>query len=520
MSDDPKERRRKQIQAILNSVLDAPSEKVQDSRQLSERSPERASYASGLLGDERGVALRPNTRIPEARNDSNMGETMIDEIMDGDSSEQDGSFYSSDSNYTEDNNPSSSKVIPINSKIDISIGNWIPNLANITHTHIRRIFSEHPEWQGVIKYDSFKDELVKHKDSPWGGGNTQWLDIDTTRAKCWLSDKFGCSYSTSSLEEVLSVIGYDNQYNSLQEEITTCEWDGVPRLDNWVCTFLGAEDTQYHREIGKRFLISAIARAMEPGCKVDHVMILEGKTSARKSSVIEIIAGTRNYCDSPIDLDNIFAPAQLVGVWIYELPEMVLYKAFSSEKSKAFLSRKVDDYSPKNVRRKIHQPRHNVFTSTTNDSVYLKDPTGDRRSWPCKVADRIDLDLISKYRDQLIAEAYNCYKLFKNGYLEYQWWLDDGNELLARDEQEKRYMADSWEETISLWFAKNEDKILKQGFVTTTDILVHALKIKTGRIDRNDEMRVAQILTSRFNWTRGKRIRTAMGRFYPYYPPK
>lgn len=537
MSDDQSERRRLQMQKILKSVLDAPQDKAHNSSQFqfsdslsgsdnvdsefeNKRNPERASNASGFLGDERARVQFRNTNIQPIAPDSNGSETMIEEIVDGDSSNNDGSFSSYDSSQSQPPTSSpNSKVVLINKDIDLSVSHWIPNFANITHTHIRRVFSEHPDWQGVIRYDTFKDELMKQNPAPWGGANTPWQDIDTTRAKCWLSDKFGCSYATGLLEEVFAVIGHDNSYNSLQAEIQSFDWDGVPRLDNWVCTFLGAEDSRYHREIGKRFLISAVARAMEPGCKVDHVLVLEGKTSARKSSVIEILAGSRNYCDSEIDLNSTFSPAQLVGVWMYELPELVLYKAFSNEKSKAFLSRKIDDYSPKNVRRKIHQPRTNVFVSTTNQDVYLKDPTGDRRSWPCKVADKIDLDLISKYRDQLIAEALNCYRLYKNGYDEHKWWLDDEDENIARKEQEKRYMSDSWEENISNWLAKNESKVLKQGYITVSEILWYALKIKPGRAEKSDQMRVAEILTSRFHWTKGDRRSGPAGRIYPYYPP-
>jgi len=515
MSDDPKDRRLKQIKAILNSVLDAPQEKAHNQPHSSkERNPEFVGSESGFLGEERARANSLSIHIPRSSDHRNGGDSMIQEIESENkrdpSSLDDWSFYTSDE-------PRSSKIVPISSDIDIN--SWVPKFGVVTHSHIKKVFSEHPEWKDVIRYDLYKDELVKDKPTPWGDKSSTWTDIDTVRAKVWLSDKFGVSYPTVSLEEVFSLIGHDNKFNSLQEEIKSYEWDGIPRLDKWTHLFLGAEDNQYHTEIGKKFLTSAVARAMSPGCKADHVLILEGKTSARKSSVIEILAGSKNYCDSPIDLNSTFSPAQLVGVWIYELPEMVLQKAFSNEKSKAFLSRKFDDYSPKNVRRKIHQLRTNVFCSTTNDNVYLTDPTGDRRSWPCKVADKIDLDLIYKYRENLIAEALNCFRLWQNGYEEYKWWLDDDAEDLARKEQEKRYMADSWEETISVWLAKNEAKVLKQGYITVSEILWYALKIKPGRAEKKDEMRIAAILTTRFNWRKGERMRTHAGRVYPYYPP-
>jgi predicted P-loop ATPase len=42
---------------------------------------------------------------------------------------------------------------------------------------------------------------------------------------------------------------------------------------------------------GRKFLISAVARVMEPGCKVDHVLVIEGEQGLKKSMVARILAG-------------------------------------------------------------------------------------------------------------------------------------------------------------------------------------------------------------------------------------
>ncbi len=528
MSEEQTKRLKKQLSATIKSLLlDSDTE-----REPNRQNPATVATGAGFLEPNDAAARTLNTAIPRRlpignRDASDM--IQIDSIDgEGDSSsdpsDERSSIPHSGSYPPPESVPRDSKVVAL--RPDTPSSNWVPSLGgNITHSHIRRIFSEHPDWVDVIRYDTYLGELVKHNAAPWGGANSTWTDIDTNRAKCWLSDKFGCTYSTSSLEEVLSVIGHDNQFHSLQHEIINFKWDGVPRIHDWVCRYLLASESDYHKEVGQKFIISAIARAIEPGCKADHVLILEGPTGARKSTAIEVLAGSNHFSDSPIDLNSVFAPAQLQGVWFYELSERTLFQAFSNQRTKHFLSQKEDHYSPKNIRRKIRQKRGNVFTSTSNDSVYLNDPTGDRRIWPVSTGRDLKIDLIARDRENIFGEAYHYYKLFvDNGrqlgpYSQYQWWLDDEYESLARKEQEKRYLPDSWEETISEWMSKNERKILEKGYITTSEIMIKALKIKPGRFERKDEMKISTILTSRFSWRKGERLRTAQGRVYPYYPP-
>jgi predicted P-loop ATPase len=68
-------------------------------------------------------------------------------------------------------------------------------------------------------------------------------------------------------------------------------WDGVERLDRWLSTYLGAEDTDYSRAVGSRWLISAVARIFQPGAKADCCLILEGPQGIRKSTALRTIAG-------------------------------------------------------------------------------------------------------------------------------------------------------------------------------------------------------------------------------------
>ena len=41
--------------------------------------------------------------------------------------------------------------------------------------------------------------------------------------------------------------------------------------------YFGSEDNEYTREVGRMSLISMVARVMQPGVKVDHMVVLEGR---------------------------------------------------------------------------------------------------------------------------------------------------------------------------------------------------------------------------------------------------
>lgn len=419
---------------------------------------------------------------------------------------------------------------------------WIAPNTRPDAAALRVILEEHPDWVGVIGYDEFRRATYKRRPAPWDARSGEWSSCDVDEMRCWLSTALRAPHvSAETIATAVRVVANHARYDSLSEHVRSVKWDGVERLWSWSVRYLRAVDTAYHRDVAARWLLSAVARALSPGCKADHVLVLEApRGGERKSSTVRTIAGESDsgesyFRDSPINLTSDFAANQIVGAWVYEVPEMTLFNHADSDRAKAFISQEQDDYSRKHANEITRQPRRCVFAATTQRKNYLVDPSGNRRWWPVPVG-RIDLDSLRRDRDQIVAEASETLVPYlsthpTSGRLVFdedrllvddrQWWLGSAAEAVAREEQDVRYQADVWEEQVSTWMHRSRELLITRGYTYVGEILSQALKIKPGLWSRSNEMRVASILVDRFGWRRGAR-RTGpagTGRVYPYYLP-
>lgn len=347
------------------------------------------------------------------------------------------------------------------------------------------------------------------------------LDHHIAYVRAWLLSAARCDFSDEITTSGIIAGAHVHEFNPITEYLNSCTWDGVERLSSWLHTYLGTEPTPINADIGRWWLISAIARAFEPGCRVDHMLVLEGIQGIKKSTALQILGGPW-YSSGVEDIRSKDGPQSLRGKWIVEIGELDALRGRELSTIKDFLSKTNDVYRPSFGRATITAPRRNVFAGSTNEDTYLHDATGARRFWPTKtgVAHPIDVDALSRDRDQLFAEAVAAYRWGE------PWWPSTKNQEKLVEVQSKRYAEDAWTDEVHKYLTRSrvgkmEPEVLRleAEYATIGEVLSDCLYIPLDRFKRSDEMRIAAIF-KRLGWERRRLpAKTSPTRTPAYFAP-
>jgi predicted P-loop ATPase len=360
---------------------------------------------------------------------------------------------------------------------------------------------EAPAWHGVLSYDQFAMEAMVSAAPPWDFKVLEWVP------RAWSSDddlltaerlqRAGISVNAATAAQAVEAVARDRSFHPVIEYLSSLEHDGKARLNTWLSTCLGADQSPYNETVGRAMLIAAVARIFEPGCKVDTVPIFEGAQGARKSTAVKALFDPW-FSDELADLGSKDAAMQTKGVWGIEVSELDAMSRTEVSRIKAFITRTTDRFRPPYGSRIIESPRSCVFWGTTNADGFLKDETGGRRFWPVKIG-KINVELLRDISDQLWAEAVLLYNH------DVPWWITKQEaQREAERHQRDRYIGDPWDEIIGSY-------INLQSEVTITDVLTNALHLDKSRWTQTEQNRVARCLRAlgchRIQvWTGDKRV--------------
>lgn len=340
---------------------------------------------------------------------------------------------------------------------------------------IVQIFQMDPFFKDAMFYDKFQRSIFikDYRDNEY----RKMLDADAGIVLMNLQRNFGLSnVSMSMVQNALSIFAHINEKDELHEYLSSLKWDGVPRVEQFFPFYCGAKNKTYERTVGKNWWVSMAARALDPGCKVDNMVILEGKQGLKKSTMLKVIGG-KWFSENTAEVGEKDFYQNLEGVLISEIAELDSFSKAGVTTIKRVLTSVQDKYRPAYGRNTVEFKRRNVFVGTTNDTEYLKDETGNRRFWPIHCTS-IDLSLVERDRDQLFAEAVD---LYRRGH---KWWIESDVTHLV---QESRRQVDPWEEQIAAWVSGRDE------FKTST-LLQDCLKISVDKQHKGLSNRAGKIL--------------------------
>lgn len=364
------------------------------------------------------------------------------------------------------------------------------------------ILKHDPRWTGIVRFNAFTGEIILTREPPWFDDDrptadarvypSSWSDADAIRLALWYQRYWDMRMSTEKVLESICVYAEANAFHPVREYLAGLAWDGVSRLSTWLSTYMGAEDNAYAGAVGKWWMVAAIARVMQPGCKMDNCLIFEGKQGVGKSTALKVLASEPWFCDSSFDLGNKDAFLSIRGKWIVELAELDALSRSDASRAKAFFTSATDRYRAPYGRATQDIPRQCIFAGTVNHSEYLRDDTGNRRYWPVKCGDRVDLEGLRRDRDQLWAEAY---ALYKSGQ---KWHPASAEEQqLCEIEQSAREVVDEWDQVVYDWLTSNtaDEIFMSRGHVTTGDVLKFAMNTDAGKWTHSDLIRAGRSLS-------------------------
>jgi len=238
----------------------------------------------------------------------------------------------------------------------------------------------------------------------------QLMDADVINARIWIQKHYGFEPGKNTMFDAFTSVVYQNRINPLTDWLDSLDWDGSARMDTWMENAFDCEESDYYRQVARKFLISAIARAYEPGCKVDTVLMLIGTQGLGKSTLLRTLTGDAWFGDTDLPLSNKDSYIMLARAWIYEIAELTSFKRADADKVKAFITSQVDSFRKPFERKTIDYPRHTCIVASSNNETPLNDPTGSRRFWPVYMHEYADLTWLKANREQLWAEAREAYK--------------------------------------------------------------------------------------------------------------
>ena len=359
------------------------------------------------------------------------------------------------------------------------------------------LLTEDERWNHVFAFDELQNRCMVFAKPPFQTGNPLHFkprplaDTDYTRVRMWIERNWGSvnkevvmdAVDAASEEQIISPVRH------YLEDLPLSEYN----IEHFFEDYFGViPEDDLHKDFiqgaSKLFLKQAVARAVQPGCKADIVVVLEGKQGIGKSTGLRALFGANWFKDSLPPMASKDAADYVVGAWCIELAEMAFQSKSAIEHQKAFISRQDEKYRPAYKRTEIVYPRRCVFVATTNRDDWAIDETGNRRFLPIKTTN-IDVAGLKRDRDAIWAAAYASY--LKDP----MWWMTEEMAAYSAEQSNSRHEADIWVELINQKMPDLKETSIRDAFeFCFAQAHPDTASLDPYKIDQKDQRRMSKCL--------------------------
>ena len=336
----------------------------------------------------------------------------------------------------------------------------------------------------TLRYDAFAQKPLIQ----WGHGPEVHLeDPVANQLRFAIHKRYGFLPTKDTYTDLLEDLARKSRFHPVQDYLAGLRWDGIARIDQWLTTYGGAEDSAYTRAVASIVLMAAVRRVRQPGCKFDELLVLISRQGTLKSSALRALCPNAAWFtdDLPLGVSSKEVIERTGGKWLIEAGELQGFGRRDAEQLKAFLSRQVD--GPVRLaygRLPLERPRQFINVGTTNAEQFLQDWTGNRRYWPIRVS-RFDVDALVRDRDQLWAEA--AHREAAGESIRLSPFLYSA----ATQAQETRLIEDPWYDILRTEFVDHVDGVRDR---IPLDVVWTHLNIPLERRDAKANHRVIQVM--------------------------
>lgn len=253
------------------------------------------------------------------------------------------------------------------------------NIPNILY-----IFENDPFFAGKFRFNELTERIDLVGDFYWKRNGSSVTDTDMNYINMYLDSHYDINNDKRILQ-ALNIAANNNCYHPIRDFLTGLTWDGTKRIRYALHHFLGADTSDLTEESLKLYMLGAVSRVFDPGCKFEYMLCLVGGQGAGKSTFFRLLAINDEWFSDDIrklDDDNVYRKLQ--GHWIIEMSEMIATSSAKSiEEIKSFISRQKETYKVPYETHAADRPRQCVFGGTSNKKQFLPgDRSGNRRFLP------------------------------------------------------------------------------------------------------------------------------------------